>query len=428
MRFLVVLLLACVGIAACGVGQEEEERVIRVTRNIGGRAGFQKHWDIWKQTFEQRHPGWRMELIDLGNIDGASYYKRAIGTDDLPEVVMTWDLVKLLVDGGHLVPLPEEFYHTFGVELPQPYEGKYYTTQIGYQIAGIAVNSRMWNEVGIAEPPATWDELIAGMQKIADNGHQALVLGGREWSAATPLFYLMATNMYDPKRADGEPSWTVLRDRGEVHFATDPMARLAVEKTIELCERFVAKGALSDGYNEEQRDFYSGRGATWMMGCWMSGDIEPLKADIDIEYWPIPSASGHEPLFDVLSSAPGGWAMTTSATGDKRQKALAVLEAFYAPPVYQAFLNGEGQFSAATRVEGVSGPRSEWPPTQRLYDNMMANLQRYDTTVGWHVAIGDSPPDSFFDATSRVVQEILAGNRDVDRLLKMLDDDWDAAR
>lgn len=36
---------------------------------------------------------------------------------------------------------------------------------------------------------------------------------------------------------------------------------------IELAEHFVDKGALSDGYNEEQRDFCGGKGATWMMGC-----------------------------------------------------------------------------------------------------------------------------------------------------------------
>jgi len=29
---------------------------------------------------------------------------------------------------------------------------------------------------------------------------------------------------------------------------------------------------------------------------------------------------------------------------------------------------------------------------------------------------------------ARVVQEIMAGNRDVAKLLKMLDDDWDSAR
>lgn len=423
-----LLLLGFVAsLGGCG-GQDEDQQVIRVTRNIGGRAGFQKHWDIWKANFENNNPGWQMELIDLGNQDGAAYYKRAIGTGDLPEVVMTWELVRSLADGGHLLPLPAAYYQRFGVDLPQPYKGNYYATQVGHQICGIAVNKRMWNEAGIHRPPPTWDALIEALDKIKAKGYKPLVLGGREWSAAMPLFYAMAANLYDPQRPPGTPSWTIRRDRGEVRFVDEPLARMIVERMIELCDRFVEKGAMSDGYNEEQRDFYNERGATWMMGCWMSGDIEPLEVNFDIEYWPIPSMTGHEPLFNLVSSAPGGWAMTTSATGKKEAKALAVLEAYYAPEVYQAFLNGEGQFSAATKVEGVDGPKSNWPPTQRLYDNMAANMAKYGTTTGFHVSLDDFPPDSFTESMKRVMQEIMVGNRDIDKLLKMLDDDWDAAR
>ena len=170
-----LLLLGFVAsLGGCG-GQGEDQQVIRVTRNIGGRAGFQKHWDIWKANFENNNPGWQMELIDLGNQDGAAYYKRAIGTGDLPEVVMTWELVRSLADGGHLLPLPAAYYQRFGVDLPQPYKGNYYATQVGHQICGIAVNTRMWNEAGIHQPPPTWDALIEALDKIKAKGYKPLV-------------------------------------------------------------------------------------------------------------------------------------------------------------------------------------------------------------------------------------------------------------
>ena len=35
---------------------------LQATRNIGGRPGFQVHWDIWKATFERQNPGWTLEL------------------------------------------------------------------------------------------------------------------------------------------------------------------------------------------------------------------------------------------------------------------------------------------------------------------------------------------------------------------------------
>lgn len=416
-------------ILVAGCAEEQDEQVVRVTRNIGGRPGFQVHWDLWKATFERTHPGWTMELIDLGNQDAGAYYRRAIATGDLPHVVMTLDYTKLLANGGHILPIPTTLYERVGQNLPPLHNGEYFTAQVGGQITGIAINKRMWSEAGITEPPATWDDFIAALHKLKAAGHTPLVYGGREWSAGVPLSYAIQTNLYDPNRKENEPSWTVRRDRGEVKFITDPTARLIIQRMIELVDNFVVKGALSDGYNEEQRDFFNEHAATWMMGCWMSGDVEPLKVDFEIEYWPIPSMTGHKPLIiNTIANQQRGWAMTTSATGIYRDKALAVLETFYHPAVYQAYLNAEGMLANASKLPGVDGPKSNWPATQNLFDSMRQNVDRWGTTPGYYISIEDYPPTGYLLILARVMQEILAGNRDVDKLLKMLDDDWDAAR
>ena len=57
----------------------------------------------------------------------------------------------------------------------------------------------------------------------------------------------------------------------------------------------------------------------------MSGDVEPPQVDFDIEYWPIPSMTGHKPLFINTSNQQRGWAMTSSAQGPYYDKALAGL-------------------------------------------------------------------------------------------------------
>jgi len=104
-----------------------------------------------------------------------------------------------------------------------------------------------------------------------------------------------------------------------------------------------------------------------------------------------------------------------------------VLETFYEPAVYQEYLNGECQFGEAANVP-AKAPAYSWPPAQHLIENMSANLQRFGTTQGFHIALDDVPPPAFHDTMARVMQEIMAGNRNVDALLKMLDDDWDSAR
>lgn len=413
-------------LAGCGAGPSRD-KVIRVTRNIGGREGFRRHFDAWKAAFEVKNPGWTMELIDLGNAEGAEFYKSRIATGDLPEVIMTWEMSSFLADGGNLVPLPDAYYEKFGIPFPEPYKGERYTTQAGLQIQGIIVNKDMWNDIGVTEPPATWDAYFEAFRALEEKGHKPLVFGGREWSAAQPLFYAIASDLYDRKVNPAKPSWSKRRDAGEVHFATEPVVRQAMEMVITLVDHFVEKGALSDGYNEEQRDFYGGRGATWMMGCWVAGDIEPNQVEFDMEYWPVPSLIGRPPVFIQTGGMQTGWAMTTSATGEKRAKAMDALETFYDPAVYQEFLNGECQFGEASKV-AVKIPRYDWPTAQRLIENMRANIERYGLTRGFHIALDDIPPPAFHTGMARVVQEAAAGTRDIDRLLDMLDEEWDSGR
>lgn len=59
---------------------------------------------------------------------------------------------------------------------------------------------------------------------------------------------------------------------------------------------------------------------------------------------------------------------------------------------------------------------------------MRTNLDHWGWTPGYFISIEDYPPTGFVLTLARIMQEIQAGNRDMDALLKMLDDDWEAGR
>lgn len=424
---MMVSLLIMAGLGGCGRGGADPQagKTIRVVRNIGGREGFRQHWELWKKTFEQANPGWKLELIDLGDNDAASYYKTRIATDDLPEVVQTWALVKFLADGGHIQPVPDSYYEQFGMNRPTPYKGRYYTSQSGLQIIGMAVNRKMWADIGVTEPPRTWEAFIAGLRALKAKGHQPLAYGGRGWSAALPLTCAIQADLYDRQIDPAKPSWTQRRNEDAVRFATDPTMRLIVQNMIDLLGEFTAKGVLGDGYPEEGRQFYGGQAATWIMGCWIAGELAPNRVDLDIAYWPLPSMTGKPPVFLSNNKTQNGWAISSKLTGEKLAKSVAAFEAFLTAPVYQAFLNAEAQFPETTKV-AVTSPQSDWPPAQRLFENMKTNLDRFGVVPGYYRSSDDLPPQSM--NWPRIMQEILSGNRDVDKLLKILDDEWARAR
>ena len=427
----IALLLPLVTLIAIGCGEAEPEgNVVPVVRNVGSRQGFRMHWDAWKAAFERDNPGWTMKLINAGDTQVKQYYMQRIAGNDLPPVIQTWNLTKFMADNGHLVPIPDAYFEKFGMPLPTPHKGKRYATMGSMQLQGIAVNRKLWQEVGVTQPPATWEAFIEGLRKIKANGHKPMTYGALDWCAAMPLQYGIYANLY-AYRADAPsdaPSWTARRDAGSTRFATDPVARKILESLIGLATEFSSDAALSDGYDEAKSEFYTGKTACWLMGCWIGGDLEPNKVDFEIDYWPIPSMVGRKPIFVTGSYLQTGWAVTKAAAGPLEAKAFAVLDALYDPEVYQIWLNAESMIPTASKVEGVVGPQSDWPPARHFYDSMLASYKAFGVTRGASITMADQPPIGLETTMKEVMQEILTGKRDVDALLKKLDDAWDSLR
>jgi len=430
-RSLCRIVLAAALVVAAGCGEKKEQaRVIRVVRNVGSREGFRKHWEAWKAAFERKNPGWKMKLVNAGDTQVKQYYMQRIAAHDLPPVIQTWQLTKFLADNGHIIPLPDSYYEKFGLPLPTPYKGKRYASMGSIQLLGIAVNRKLWQEIGVTEPPATWDAFMAALRKIKARGHKAMTYGALDWCAAEPLKYALYTNLYAyrAEKADiGVPSWTRRRDRGETHFAADPEAGKVLENLIELVSEFASDSALSDGYDEAKAEFYQGKTGCWIMGCWIGGDLEPNKVDFEIDYWPLPSMVGRKPIFLTGSYLQTGWAITTGAKGEVRQKAMEILETFYEPEVYQIWINAESMIPTASKVP-VEGPQSDWPAAKYFYRSMLANYKKYGVTRGAFITMDDQPPSGIDTAMKEVMQEVLTGKRDVTALLKRLDDAWDSLR
>ena len=417
-------------LAGCG-GEKQDGKVIRVVRNVGSRLGFKMHWDAWKAAFERDNPGWKMELVNAGDAQVKQYYMQRIAGNDLPPVIQTWNLTRFLADNGHLVPLPDRYYEKFGMPLPTPYKGKRYATMGSLQLQGIAVNRKLWQEIGITEPPATWDAFVECLRKLKAKGHKAMTFGALDWCAFVPLLYATHANLYpyqSDQVDDAKPSWNRLRDEGKTSFATDPVARQILVNLIALLTEFSSDKALSDGYDEAKAEFYQGKTGCWLMGCWIGGDLEPNKVDFEIDYWPLPSMIGRKPIFITGSYLQTGWAVTRSATGPALEKAFAVLDALYDPKVYQTWLNAESMLPTATKVPGVTGPKSDWPAARHFYASMTANYAKYGVTRGAVINMDDRPPTGLDTPMKEVMQEILTGKHDVDAFLKKLDAAWDSLR
>jgi len=174
-RTTVLLLSVAASVAlvvGCGEGGKEKANVVRVVRNVGSREGFRMHWEAWKAAFERDNPGWKMQLINAGDSQVKQYYMQRIAGHDLPPVIQTWQLTRFLADNGHLIPLPDSYYEKFGMPLPTPHKGKRYATMGSTQLLGLAVNRTLWQEIGVTEPPATWEAFVDALRKSASRSRR----------------------------------------------------------------------------------------------------------------------------------------------------------------------------------------------------------------------------------------------------------------
>ena len=116
------------------------------------------------------------------------------------------------------------------------------------------------------------------------------------------------------------------------------------------------------------------------------------------------------------------------ATGPAREKALAILDSFYDPEVYQIWINAESVIPTAGNVKAVTGPQSDWPSARHFYDSMISTHKAYGISRGSSITMADQPPIGIETTFKEIMQEMLTGGRDVDAFLKKLDDAWDSLR
>ena len=140
-------------------------------------------------------------------------------------------------------------------------DGKYYGIPYSFGAVGFWYNKDLFKKAGIEAVPATWDELLATVQKLKDAGITPISIGekdrwpGHFWWASLAV------------RAGGQPAFDAAFNR------TGSFADPAFVKAGELFKQLVDLNAFQDGflgetYNDEAAHMGNGEAAMELMGQW----------------------------------------------------------------------------------------------------------------------------------------------------------------
>jgi multiple sugar transport system substrate-binding protein len=248
---------------ACGSAAAERTLVVNAnTADASPRAA----WEAAVRKFETEHPDIHVEL----NVYDHESYKKAIRnwlTSAAPDVVFWFAGQRmrqfvaphLLEDVSDLfTPDARSMMRPAAIDLVSV-DGRQYGVPYQHYQVGLYLRSDVLREAGIAEPPRSWDGLLAACERLKTRHVEPIAIGTRDlWPAAAWFDYL-------DLRENGLAFHMELM-RGRIPY-TDGRVRRVFARWRELVDRrcFVANHA-SSSWQESQAPLFNGKAAMMLIG------------------------------------------------------------------------------------------------------------------------------------------------------------------
>ncbi len=305
MRRIISLLIvvALVAPMAFASGQGEagggEQRQLVINSNLSDpapKAAFQTLVD----RFQEEYPDIDVTL----NTFDHEAYKTAIRNflaSDPPDVALWFagNRMRFFVDQGLIMDVSDlweeaGFNETMASSRRAFTEnGKQWGVPWGYYQWGVFYRQDIFDEYGI-DVPRTWDEFLAAGDTLVENGITPVTIGTKFlWTAAGWFDYLnLRINGYD---------FHMQLTAGEVPY-TDPRLDAVFDAWRDLIERgFFLENHATYSWQEAQAPFINGRAAMYLIGNFITPDLESAGVLDDTGFFQFPII---DPEVGVFEDAP----------------------------------------------------------------------------------------------------------------------------
>ena len=331
------------------------EKVTITFQNIYPDSSDPKYQMLHKivSDYEAAHPNVKIELDSLNTDQQKLKLKTQAASKEVPDITIVNPKAQMqpFVDADLFAPLNDMVQQngladTFqtGILDPYTFNGNLYALPDGNNIGVLYYNKSLFQQAGIANPPTTFEELVADVKILKEKGITPLAIGEKDSWTGSFLFMNILLRTYGPG---------FLQDvtDGKTTFE-DP----AFLEAVKAFEDLVKAGAFQDGatsfdYNAGENLFKTGKSAMYYMGSWATGGIETAEVSKDgnVGVFKFPTVGGKgDP--DEYMLAPGS-AFAVSKNSKHLNETLDFLNYFMLN--YPKELFGlKGAVGLAQKVEG----------------------------------------------------------------------------
>lgn len=235
----------------------------------------------------------RIKVVHINNPYTEQYLKIHASENNLPDIIQTVGVqdarTALYVENDFFMPLTDmectnrikEVYRNISY-----YQGEIYTLPVSANVIGIYVNMDLLNEYGF-ETPTTWDEWMAQMKKVQEQGKHALLLtDGDSWSTQS-IFNNMIVSIKD---SDSAAYFETIEKvaLGQTAFEEESVWLQVVEDLKEM-HTYANEDYMTLSYDDAILRFLNGEILYFCQGSWALPSILQKNPDMNVQMIPFPT-------------------------------------------------------------------------------------------------------------------------------------------
>ncbi|GAB3597208.1 ABC transporter substrate-binding protein [Microbacterium tumbae] len=326
---LVLTATVALGLAACSGAGEQGSGV-----TAWGTTADQPNIEPSIASWNEANPDQTISAEYFGTNDFKDKIRTAINSPQAPTLIYNWGggTLKSYVEAGLLRDLSDdladetEFMDKIVPSIAETGEidGKTYAIPNSSTAPVVLyVNKDVLEQAGIAEAPATWDELLDDVSTLRDAGIAPISLGGgSKWP------YLMWIEYLVDRIGGPEVFQAILDDEPEAW--SDP----AVIEATTMIQELIDAGGFADGFASVSADtnadlalMVTGRAAFLLQGTWAYSGIESIDpafvSDGKLEVAPFPTVEGGKGDPKNIAGNPSVyWSISAKASDEQAEAAL----------------------------------------------------------------------------------------------------------
>lgn len=355
-----------------------------------------------EQTFRTSFDTGKVQAEYYGNDAYKQKIRSAIGADQAPTLVFSWGnggMLKSWVDAGKIYDLSADVQanptmtsrYLPSVMKAGQLDGKTYALpNNSIQPVMLFYNKDLFAQIG-AQPPQTWDELMALVPKFNAAGIAPLSIGGQsKWPQLMWEEYLVdrigGPEVFNAIAANKPDAWS------------DP----AVTRANQMIQQLVDANGFVKGFNSIDTDsnadtalLFTGKAAMYLMGSWAFPtikDADPQFAANKLGYTTFPTVSGGagNPK-DIVGNPANFWSIAAHATNEQKQAAVQYLKDSLMSDSYVDSLLASG---SVPPVNGIQDKLAKAPdPAYLTYVyNLAADAPSFQ--MSWDQALSTGQADA----------------------------------